>query len=61
MNSQDPNKVPGMNVQFDILTTEKDHFGEADDSWVLIQALKPLECDIHQLRTYKNSQQATQV
>ena len=53
VNSQDPNKVAGMNVTFDILSTEKDHFGEADDSWVLIQALKPLECDIHLLRTTK--------
>lgn len=61
VNSQDPNKTPGVNVQYDILTTEKDHFGEANDSWVLIKALKPLECDIHQLKTYKSTKQATQV
>ncbi len=61
VNSQDPNKTPGINVKYDILTTDKDHFGEANDSWVLIQALKPLECDINQLQAYKASKQAVQV
>ncbi len=53
VNSQDLNKAPGVNVECQIFTTEKDHFGEADDSWVIIQALKPLECDIELLRTTK--------
>ena len=51
VNSQDLNKVPGVNVESTILTTEKDHFGEADDSWVIIEALRPLECTQEQLRT----------
>jgi len=40
VSSQDLNAIPGVNVKGPVYYTEKDHFGEANDSWVLIQALK---------------------
>lgn len=42
INSQDLNKVPGVNVKAETLMTEKDHFDQANDSLVLIKAIKPL-------------------
>ncbi len=41
INSQDLNQIPGVNVSGDVLYTDKDHFGEANDSWVLMKAMKP--------------------
>ncbi len=36
------NDVPGINVHAKTFHTDKDHFHEADASWVLLDAMKPL-------------------
>ena len=37
--SQDLNQVPGVNIVASVYYTEKDHFGEANDSLVIINAI----------------------
>ena len=44
--SQDLNLVPGVNVKADLHYTKKDHFGEVNDTWVLMKAIDPLLIDV---------------
>ncbi|MBI4971225.1 MAG: alpha/beta fold hydrolase [Candidatus Omnitrophica bacterium] len=46
IHSQDLNLVPGVNVHADVYHTTKDHFGEVNDSWVLMKAIDPLLIDV---------------
>ncbi len=55
VNSQDMNKIPGINVESKVMVTEKDHFGQANDSWVLIESLRPLMCDVEDLKVMRNA------
>lgn len=40
LRSQDLNEVPGVNVHALVLLSEKDHFSQADDVWMLLQAMR---------------------